>query len=67
VPPQSAPAQGEDRKMLEWIFILLGVAAIAALLGFSRLSGLALSAAQLLILIVLVLFLLMALGVIALA
>jgi len=53
--------------MLEWIFILLGVAAIAALLGFSRLSGLALSAAQLLILIVLVLFLLMALGVIALA
>ncbi|PWE30286.1 DUF1328 family protein [Pararhodobacter marinus] len=51
--------------MLEWILILLVVAAVAALLGFGRLSGLALSGAKILIVIVLVLFLLMLLGVFA--
>jgi uncharacterized membrane protein YtjA (UPF0391 family) len=53
--------------MLEWILILLAIAAIAALLGFGRLSGIALTAAQILIFVALVLFLLLALGVIAIA
>jgi uncharacterized membrane protein YtjA (UPF0391 family) len=52
--------------MLELILILLVVAAVAALLGFGRLSGMALSGARFLILIVLVLFLLFILGVVAL-
>lgn len=52
--------------MLGWILALLAIAAIAALLGFGRLSGIALSGAKLLIVIALVLFLLMALGVLAL-
>lgn len=52
--------------MLEWILILLAVAAIAGLLGFGRLSGVALSGAKLLIAVVLILFLLMLLGIIAL-
>jgi len=52
--------------MLEWILILLAVAAIAAMLGFGRLSGVALSGAKILIVVALVLFLLVALGVIAL-
>lgn len=47
--------------------ILLAVAAVAALLGFGRLSGAALTGAKVLIGIVLVLFLLVLLGVIALA
>ncbi len=53
--------------MVEWILILLVVAAVAGLLGFGRLSGLALSGAKLLIGIVLVLFLLVLFGVIAIA
>jgi uncharacterized membrane protein YtjA (UPF0391 family) len=53
--------------MLEWILILLVVAAIAALLGFGRLSGAALTGAKILIVIALVLFLLMLLGVFAIA
>lgn len=53
--------------MLELILILLVIAAVAALLGFGRLSGLALSGAKILIAIVLILFLLVILGVIALA
>ncbi|MBN8291416.1 DUF1328 domain-containing protein [Rhodobacter sp. NTK016B] len=53
--------------MLEWILILLVIAAVAALLGFGRLSGLALSGAKILIVVVLVLFLLMLLGVFAIA
>lgn len=53
--------------MLEWILILLVVAAIAAFLGFGRLSGIALSGAKILIVIALVLFLLMLLGVFAIA
>ena len=52
--------------MLGWIITLLAVAAIAALLGFSRLSGVALSIAQFLIVIALVVLLLLALGVLAL-
>lgn len=53
--------------MIEWILILLAIAAIAALLGFGRLSGLALSGAKILIAIVLILFLLVLFGIIALA
>lgn len=52
--------------MLELILILLVIAAVAALLGFGRLSGLALSGAKILIAIVLILFLLVILGVLAL-
>jgi uncharacterized membrane protein YtjA (UPF0391 family) len=51
--------------MIQWILILLIVAAVAGLLGFGRLSGAALSGAKLLIGIVLVLFLLAVLGVFA--
>ncbi|MBO6717524.1 MAG: DUF1328 domain-containing protein [Rhizobiaceae bacterium] len=53
--------------MLEWILILLVVAAVAGLLGLNTVSGLALTGAKLLIGIVLVLFLLMLLGVFAIA
>ncbi|MBO6554393.1 MAG: DUF1328 domain-containing protein [Roseitalea sp.] len=53
--------------MLELILILLVVAAIAGLLGFGRLSGIALSGAKILIAVVLVLFLLVLLGVVAIA
>jgi uncharacterized membrane protein YtjA (UPF0391 family) len=52
--------------MLQLILILLVIAAVASLLGFGRLSGVALSGARILILIVLVLFLLFILGVLAL-
>ncbi len=52
--------------MLTWILILLAIAAIAALLGFNSLSGVALSGAKLLIVVALVLFLLVLFGVIAL-
>ena len=53
-----------DISMLQWILILLVVAAVTGLLGFGRLSGLAFTAAKLLIAIVLILFLLVLLGVI---
>ena len=53
--------------MLELILILLVIAAIASLLGFGRISGMALTGAKVLIGIVLVLFLLVILGIIALA
>jgi len=53
--------------MLELILILLVVAAVAALLGFGRLSGAALTGAKFLIGVVLVLFLLVILGIVALA
>ncbi|MCA2011022.1 DUF1328 family protein [Pararhodobacter sp. CCB-MM2] len=53
--------------MLSWILILLVVAAIAALLGFGRISGVALTGAKVLIVVALVLFLLMLLGVFAIA
>ena len=53
--------------MLEWILILLAVAAIASLLGFGRLSGAAMTGAKLLIAIALIVFLLVVLGVVAIA
>jgi len=53
--------------MLNWILILLIIAAVAALLGFHTISGAALTGAKFLIGIVLVLFLLVMLGVIAIA
>lgn len=54
--------------MLELIIILLVIAAIASLLGFGRVSGVALTGAKLLIGIVLVLILLLFLfGIIAIA
>lgn len=53
--------------MLKWIIILLIVAAVASLLGFSRISGAALTGAKFLIAILLILFLLVILGVVAIA
>lgn len=53
--------------MLELILILLVIAAVAALLGFGRISGMALTGAKILIGVVLILFLLVLFGVIALA
>ena len=53
--------------MIGWILTLLVIAAIAAILGFGRISGAALTGAKFLILIVLVLFLLALFGVIAIA
>lgn len=53
--------------MIGWILALLAIAAIAAFLGLGRISGLALSGAKILIVIALVLFVLVALGVIGLA
>ena len=51
--------------MIGWIVTLLVIAAIAALLGFGRVEGAALSIAKILIFVVLVLFLLSLFGVIA--
>lgn len=51
--------------MLEWILILLIVAAVAGLLGMNRLAGVAMTGVKILIAIVLVLFLLVVLGLIA--
>ncbi len=53
--------------MLEWILILLVIAAVAGLLGLNTISGVALTGAKVLIGIVLVIFLLVLLGVFALA
>ena len=53
--------------MIEIILILLAVAAIAGLLGFGRVSGAALTGVKILIGIALVLFLLVLLGIIAIA
>ena len=53
--------------MLEIILILLAVAALASVLGFGRLSGAALTGAKVLIVIALIVFVLVVLGVIALA
>lgn len=53
--------------MLGWILILLAVAAIAGLLGFGRISGVALTGAKLLIFVVLILFLLVLFGIISIA
>jgi uncharacterized membrane protein YtjA (UPF0391 family) len=53
--------------MLKWILILLVIAAIASLLGFHTLAGVAATGARILIAIVLILFLLLLFGVIAIA
>ena len=53
--------------MIGWILTLLAIAAIAALLGFGRVSGVALTGAKVLIGIVLILFLLVLFGIIAIA
>ena len=53
--------------MIELILILLAVAAIAAVLGFGRLSGVALTGAKILIVIALIVFVLVVLGIIGLA
>lgn len=53
--------------MIKWIIILLIVAAVASLLGFNSISGAAMTGAKLLIGILLVLFLLVILGLVAIA
>jgi uncharacterized membrane protein YtjA (UPF0391 family) len=53
----------KEPPMLEWILILLVIAAVAGLLGLNAISGVALTGAKVLIGIVLVIFLLMLLGV----
>jgi len=53
--------------MIKWILILLVGAAIAGLLGFGRISGAALTGAKILIGIVLILFILVILGIVAIA
>lgn len=53
--------------MLKWILILLAVAAIAGLLGFGRISGVALTGAKVLIVVALLMFLLLLFGVVAIA
>lgn len=53
--------------MIKWILILLVVAAIAGLLGFNTISGAAATGAKILIGIVLVLFLLVIFGLVAIA
>jgi uncharacterized membrane protein YtjA (UPF0391 family) len=53
--------------MIKWILILLVIAAVASLLGFPALSGAASTAARFLIGVVLVLFLLVLFGLIAVA
>ena len=53
--------------MIKWILILLVVAAVAGLLGFNSISGAAMTGAKLLIGIVLILFLLVILGIVAIA
>ena len=53
--------------MLEWILILVVVAAIASLLGLPRLAGAAATGAKFLIAIALILFVLVLLGVVAIA
>ena len=53
--------------MIQWILILLIVAAVAGLLGFGRLSGAALTGAKFLVGLVLILFLLAVLGIVAIA
>ena len=53
--------------MLGLILTLLAIAAIAAFLGMGRVSGMALTGAKILIVIALVIFLLIVLGIIAIA
>ena len=51
--------------MIKWILILLIAAAVLSLLGFPRLAGVAATGARVLIAIVLILFLLVVLGLLA--
>ncbi|WP_274423444.1 DUF1328 family protein [Chelativorans sp. YIM 93263] len=51
--------------MIKWIIILLIVAAIAGLLGLNSLAGAAMTGAKILIGIVLVIFLLVVVGLVA--
>lgn len=53
--------------MLEWILILLIIAAVAGLLGFNTISGVAMTGVKILIGILLVLFLLVVLAIVAIA
>lgn len=53
--------------MLKWILVLLIVAAVAGLLGLNTLAGVALTGAKILIAIALILFLLVVLGIVAIA
>ena len=53
--------------MLKWILILLIVAAVASLLGLNTISGAALTGAKILIGIVLLIFILVVLGIVAIA
>ncbi|GGC31269.1 hypothetical protein GCM10011371_18370 [Novosphingobium marinum] len=53
--------------MLEILLMLLAVAAIASFFGFGRLSGAALTGAKIIVVVALVVFLLVLLGVIAIA
>lgn len=53
--------------MIGWILALLAIAAIAAFLGMGRVSGMALTGAKILIVIALVIFLLVVLGIVAIA
>ncbi len=61
------PRNAKGYQMFEIILILLVVAAVAALLGFGRISGAALTGAKILIGVVLILFLLVILGIVAIA
>ncbi|MFO1091524.1 MAG: DUF1328 family protein [Hyphomicrobiales bacterium] len=53
--------------MIKWILILLAVAAIASMLGYTQLAGAAATGARILIIIALVVFVLVILGVVAIA
>ena len=53
--------------MIKWILILLAVAAIAGLLGFNNVSGAAMTGVKILIGIALILFILVVLGIVAIA
>lgn len=53
--------------MLKWILILLVVAAVAGLLGMNSLAGAAMTGAKILIAIALIVFLLVILGIVAIA
>jgi uncharacterized membrane protein YtjA (UPF0391 family) len=55
------------KPMIKWILILLVVAAVASLLGFNSLAGAAATGAKILIAIALIVFLLVILGIIAVA
>lgn len=64
---RAGPEHAKELIMLQWILVLLAIAAIAALLGFGRLSGVALTGAKILIVIALIIFLLVLFGVVAIA